>query len=263
MNDPKGALVIVGGHEERDPDGARVILREVARRIAGGKLVLATVASGEPEGYVEEYTRAFADLGLGELIDFHVLDRDEANDPARLSAFDDAAGVFFTGGDQKRLLDAIADTPVAERVRAIYAQGGVIAGTSAGASAMSETMIARGAGSHSPAEGEVRFARGLGLLPDVVIDQHFAERGRMGRLMAAVAETPASLGLGIDENTAVIVEAGNFRVIGAGGVTVVEGGTLRPSTGPERDVITIVDARVHLLGAEDRYDLRARRPLQD
>ena len=254
MTHPLGALFIIGGHEDRDPAGARTILRAIAARARGGRLVLITVASAEPQGYVDEYTAAFADSGLGELVDFHALDREEAVDPARLAAFDGAAGVFFTGGDQKRLMDAILDTPVVDRVRAIYEGGGFVAGTSAGASAMSETMIERGPGAQSPAEGEVLFARGLCLLPGVVIDQHFAERGRMGRLMAAVAQTPAALGLGIDENTCVIAEHGRFRVIGAGGVTVVQGGTLRPTQAPGREVLTIMGARVHLLGAEDILD---------
>jgi len=222
-------------------------------------MVLATVATAEPEGYVDDYTRAFADLGLGELTVFHALDKAQASDPARLAVFDNAAGVFFTGGDQKRLTNTILDTPAADRVRAIYERGGFVAGTSAGASAMSETMIERGPGVQSPASGEVLFAPALCLLPGVIIDQHFAERGRMGRLLAAIAQTPAALGLGIDENTCVAVEHGRFRVLGTGGVTVVEGGMLFPSNAPGREVLTILDARMHLLGAEDVYDLGARR----
>lgn len=258
-NVPQGALFIIGGHEDRDPSHPRTILRAIAERVRSGRLVLATIASAEPEAYVDGYRAAFADLGLGELVPFHALDRSEASDPERLAAFDGATGVFFTGGDQKRLMDVILDTPVADRVRALYEGGGVVAGTSAGASAMSETMIARGPGEKSPAEGDVLFARGLCLLPGVVIDQHFAERGRIGRLMAAVAQTPAVLGLGIDEDTCVVVEGSRFRVIGAGGVTVVEGGEVRPSSASGREVLTIAGARVSLLGADDRFDFGTRR----
>ncbi len=260
--DTKGALVIIGGHEDRDPAGERVILREIARRLAGGKLVLATVASGAPEGYVEEYRAAFADLDLGELVAFHVTTHEEALDPACLTVFDSARGVFFSGGDQRRITETIVGTPVEDRVRAIYEAGGVIAGTSAGASAMSGEMIERGPSGESPAEDEIRFAQGLNLLPGVVVDQHFSQRGRMGRLMASVAESPAGIGLGIDENTAAVVERGRFSVIGAGGITVVIGGQLRPAaTARGREVVTIVDAKVHLLGAEDTFDLKHQRPL--
>ena len=124
---------------------------------------------------------------------------------------------------------------------------------------MSETMIARGPGDRSPAENEVRFAPGLCLLAGVVIDQQFAQRGRVGRLMTAVAETPALLGLGIDENTCVIVENCPFRVIGGGEVTIVAGGTLRASNAHGRAEVTKMDARVSLLGAESRFDLATRR----
>ena len=123
---------------------------------------------------------------------------------------------------------------------------------------MSETMIARGPGDRSPAENEVRFAPGLCLLAGLVINQQFAERG-MGRLMTAVAETPALLGLGIDENTCVIVENCPFRVIGGGEVTIVAGGTLRASNAHGRAEVTKMDARVSLLGAESRFDLATRR----
>lgn len=224
--------------------------------------MLATVASGAPEGYVEEYRAAFADLGVGEIIPFHVTTHEEALDPACLAVFDGARGMFFSGGDQRRITETIVGTPVEDRVRAIYEDGGVIAGTSAGASAMSGEMIERGPSGESPAEGEIRFAPGLNLLPGVVVDQHFSQRGRMGRLMASVAESPAGIGLGIDENTAAVVEGGRFAVIGAGGVTVVVGGELRPATTARgREVMTIIDARVHLLGAEDTFDLERRQPL--
>lgn len=254
-----GALVIIGGHEDRDPAGERVILREIARRVGAGRLVLATIASGAPEGYVEEYRAAFADLGIGELVPFHVTTREEAVAAGCLSAFDGATGVFFSGGDQRRITETIVGTPVEDRVREILDGGGVIAGTSAGASAMSGRMIERGPSRESPAEGEVRFVRGLNLLPGVVVDQHFAERGRIGRLMAAVSDSPAGIGLGIDEDTAVVVEGSAFVVLGAGGVTVVDGGQCRPSnSGVGREVVTIIGATVHLLGDGDRFNLRTR-----
>src|SRR5436305_11038014 len=162
-----GVLVIIGGHEQKK--GERTILREVARWLKGGKLVVATIASHEPEGYFESYQQGFEGLGVGALTEVYVEDRAQACDPDRLRAFDDAAGVFFTGGDQLRITSQIGSTPIELRIRDIYARGGVIAGTPAGASVMPETMLVSGAsrGSYRPrapprAPGRRRVARVIG-----------------------------------------------------------------------------------------------------
>ncbi|HYG26337.1 MAG TPA: cyanophycinase, partial [Caulobacteraceae bacterium] len=138
----RGVLIAIGGHE--DKDGDRAILKEFVRRMDGGPMVLATVASHEPEGYLETYEKAFADLGVGEVRELYVNERSETSDPEKLALFDGVAGVFFTGGDQLRISSQIGDTPVEQRVRDIFHKGGVVAGTSAGASMMSETMLVRG-----------------------------------------------------------------------------------------------------------------------
>src|SRR5438270_11755736 len=139
----KGCLVIIGGHEDRDPKGRRSILREVARRVKNGKLVLATVASRQPEGYFEEYRDAFEDLGVGELVELYLHDRGEAWDREKLQVLDEAAGIFFSGGDQLRITSQIGDTGIEAKVRGLFERGGVVAGTSAGAAVMSETMLVR------------------------------------------------------------------------------------------------------------------------
>ncbi len=123
----RGTLIIIGGHEDRDPEGDRKVLREVARRIRGGKLVLATVASHQPQGYFDDYDKAFADLDIGELVELYVEDRTEAGDSDKLSAIDDAAGIFFSGGDQLRITSQIGDTGIEAKVRALFDRGGVIA----------------------------------------------------------------------------------------------------------------------------------------
>src|SRR5919107_2225935 len=216
----KGCLIIIGGGEDRDPKGDRTILREVAKHVRGGKLVLATVASHRPAGYFEEYERAFADLGLGELVELYVEERSQASDRDKLSVLDDAAGIFFSGGDQLRITSQIGDTGIEAKVRALYERGGVVAGTSAGASVMSDTMVIKGTSKITHRIGDLHMAPGMGLIRDVIIDQHFAERGRFGRLIGAVAHNPRILGLGIDENTAAVVEGGCFRVIGGGRVVL-------------------------------------------
>ncbi len=134
----QGPLVIIGGHE--DKEAKRTILKQIARRIGDGKLVICTVASHQPDGYFEAYQKAFADLGVQDLVELYVGERPETLSKAVSAALDGATGVFFTGGDQLRISSQIGDTPVERRVREIHAAGGVIAGTSAGASVMSDTM---------------------------------------------------------------------------------------------------------------------------
>jgi cyanophycinase len=260
----KGCLIVIGGHEDRDPASERTILREVARHVRGGKLVLATVASHQPEGYFDDYDKAFADLDVGELVELYVEDRNEASDRAKLSVLDDAAAIFFSGGDQLRITSQIGDTGIEAKVRALYARGGVVAGTSAGASVMSDTMLVKGTSSETHRIGDLHMAPGLGLIRDVIIDQHFAERGRFGRLIGAVAHNPRVLGLGIDEDTAAVIEDDCFTVIGSGAVYVVDGTGVTHSNlaeaRPER-VLSMHDVKVHVLGTGDRFDLAERRPM--
>ncbi len=259
-----GCLIIIGGHEDRDPKSERTILKEVARHVRGGKLVLATVASYEPEGYFEEYQKAFADLDIGELVELYVEDRNEAGDREKLRVLDDAQAIFFSGGDQLRITSQIGDTGIEAKVRAIYERGGLIAGTSAGASVMSDTMLVKGTSSETHRIGDLHMAPGLGLIRDVIIDQHFAERGRFGRLIGAVAHNPRVLGLGIDEDTAAVVEDQTFTVIGSGAVYVVDGAGVThcnlAEARPER-VLSMHGVTVHVLSSGDRFDLAKRRPI--
>jgi cyanophycinase len=257
----RGPLIIIGGGEDRE--GERVILREVARYLNGGKLVLATVASHQPEGYFEVYQKAFADLGIEDLVELYVQDRAETLDPEKLRLFDSAAGVFFSGGDQLRISSQIGDTPIEQRVREIHERGGVIAGTSAGASMMSETMLVKGTSGESHKIGDLHMAPGLGLVRNVIIDQHFAERGRFGRLFGAVAHNPRELGIGIDEDTALVLQDSHFKVVGSGCVYVADGAAVTYSNiaeaRPER-ALSMYDIRLHVLSSGDSFDLAKRRP---
>lgn len=261
MDDLGGPLIIIGGHE--DKSGDRTILREVARRLSGGRLVIATVASHEPEGYFDTYRKAFRDLGVGELVELYVEERNESHDNSVLAVLDGAAGVFFTGGDQLRITSQVGDTPIERRIRDLHVRGGLIAGTSAGASAMSETMLVKGPSEESYRIGEVHMAPGLGFLRDVIIDQHFAERGRFGRLLGAVAHNPRLMGLGIDENTAAVVEQGKMTVLGEGAVYVIDGETATHSNiseGGADDALSMFDVTLHVLSKDDVLDIAERRP---
>jgi cyanophycinase len=261
MSTKPGPLIIIGGHE--DKDGKRLILKQIAKRVEGRRLVIATVASHEPEGYFETYQKAFEGLGVGELVELYVHDRAETLSDEATATLENAAGVFFTGGDQLRISSQIGDTPVERAIREIHAAGGLIAGTSAGASVMSDTMLVRGASAETHRIGDLHMAAGLGLIHDVIIDQHFAERGRIGRLLGAVAQNPRVLGIGIDEDTAIVVENGGFAVHGRAGVYVVDGAGVTQSNiaeaKPDR-ALSIYDIRMHVLSAGDHFDLAERRP---
>lgn len=259
-------LIIIGGKEDRTT-GA-VILEEVARRVGGGKLVVSTVAmSNAPEELFEQYERAFRKLGVRHIYNLEIADRADATSDSKVRILDDATAVFFTGGDQMKITSQIGDTPIFRRINEIYEEGGLIAGTSAGAAVMSETMLVVGGDSESHVIGEsVRMAPGLGFIGGVVIDQHFMERGRVGRLMGAVAQNPKNLGIGIDEGTAIVVERGNgFYVLGAGAVYVIDGSEVTYSNIAEeamKKTLSIYDVRIHVLSQGDRFDLIKRRPRQ-
>lgn len=264
MADGGGPLIVIGGHE--DKDGDREILRAIADGLNGGPLVIATIASHAREGYFEGYCKAFAALGVTDLVELYVKDRAEAMDGLHCEMVESAAGIFFTGGDQLRIASQIGDTPLEAKVHDLHQRGGVIAGTSAGASAQGETMLVTGSGQESYRIGDLHMAPGLGLISGVIIDQHFAERGRIGRLLGAVAHNPRLLGIGVDEDTAIVVKGSGFEVIGAGGVTIVDAATLTRSNIAEAEpdlVLSMHDVTLHALSAGDRFDLLSRRPAQD
>jgi cyanophycinase len=256
-------LIVIGGHE--DKIGDKVILKEVARRVGSGKLVVTTVASKKPDGLFEEYERVFRSTGVKHLAKLEINERSEAADERKVRILDDATAVFFTGGDQLKITSQIGDSLVFRRLTEIYEAGGVIAGTSAGAAVMCETMIVNGGSEESHrVEDSLRLAPGLGLIGGVIIDQHFAERGRMGRLLGAIAQNPKNVGVGIDENTAIVIERGQrFYVLGDGAAYVVDGEGITYSNLTEEEAektVSMYDVKLHVLSQGDNFDLSARRP---
>ena len=261
-----GTLVIVGGHE--DKDGERVIHRALVHCLGGGALAIATVASEQPDALWREYAALFRKLGVADVRHLAIASRAEADAPEAMAALDGVRGVFFTGGDQLRITGLLGGTLTAERIRDVYETGGLVGGTSAGASVMSVTMLVSGAAEESHRlGGSLRMAPGLGLLPDVIVDQHFAERGRIGRLLGAVAQNPTVLGVGVDENTAVLVEGApgalRFRVVGEGGVFVIDGqgaSYTNVSEEEEHRTLSLFGVRLHVLSQGDEFDLASRTP---
>lgn len=221
---PSGALMIIGGGEDRT-DNKDILARFIA--LAGGPgrtLVVLTAASRVPEDVWATYRGALRDLGADDVVHVRIDGRADADDAATAAIVAGASGIFMTGGDQKRLVAAIGGTAVERAMREAQAtRGACIAGTSAGASAMCTHMLAEGKAELAPEKGAVRLGAGLGLVHRVVIDQHFSQRQRLHRLLSVVAQSPFLLGAGIDEDTALIVHgSAGFEVMGEGTVTVLD-----------------------------------------
>lgn len=258
-----GRLVIIGGGEDKERE--RLVLRQVADCARGGRIVVCTVASDVPEEIWRDYERAFRALGCKDVVHLDIGARTDILHDPPLDLLDRAQVFFFTGGGQLKITTRFSGTRLCAAVEEFYRRGGTVAGTSAGASVMAETMLVSGVGSESHKIGEnLLMAPGLGFLKDVIIDQHFAERGRIGRLLGAVAQNPRFIGVGIDEDTAIVVDREEaFTVVGAGAVYVTDaqGVTYTNVADEERErTLSIFDVRLHLLSQGDTFDLRTRRP---
>ncbi|KXG77839.1 Cyanophycinase [Fervidicola ferrireducens] len=261
----RGYLMIIGGAEDRSGD--KEILKKFAEISGQGKanVTVITVASQDPKGVGEMYVEIFSQLGIGHVEALYIKSRSDANKESVAERIASSTGIFFTGGDQLRITSILGGTKAYHALERAYRQGVIIAGTSAGAAAMSDTMIIGGAGDEAPKGNTVSMAPGLGLLEEVVIDQHFAQRGRMARLLLAVAQNPFILGVGIDEDTAIIVHPdGNFWVIGSNTVTVLDGSCvsftnvseLRPG-----EPLAMCNAALHVLSPGLGFDMKKRKPL--
>ncbi|UOD30029.1 cyanophycinase [Massilia violaceinigra] len=252
----RGSLLIIGGGEDREDD-MQVLERFVA--LCGGpdkRIVVLTAASRVPEKMWAIYDAAFGGMGVARRSEVRVTSRLEANDAAMAADLAQADGIFITGGDQKRLLALIGGTRLDEALHAALARGACIAGTSAGASAMSAHMLADGKADLHPEKGAVSLGAGIGFVQRVVIDQHFSQRQRLARLLTVVAQNPYLLGVGIDEDTALLIEGGGgIEILGAGAVTVIDGRHMVSNVADIRNraVPEMVDVRLHLLPSGSRY----------
>ena len=251
-----GHLVAIGGAEDREHD--KDILSRFVELSGGGPIVVMTSASQDPQKMWETYDKAFADLGVARRCHINVESREDANDAALLEKVRSAKGIFMTGGDQKRLMANVGGTELDKAMHeAFKVHGACIAGTSAGASAMSGHMLASGQ-TDVPAKGRIQLGAGFGFIEKTVIDQHFNERHRLGRLLTVVAQNPYLQGVGIDEDTALIIQRGvGIEVIGQCAVTVVDGQFMHSNVADvEEDAIPeMIDVRLHVLPAGRRYQL--------
>lgn len=257
----RGYIIPIGGGEDRVKE------MQIHRRfveLSGGEnadiVVIPTASMLEETG--PDYNRIFSELGAGKVEFLPISTRADCDNPEFSQMLDHATGIFMTGGNQIRLSAILGGTLVAQKIRRLNAAGVPVAGTSAGASIMSEHMVAGGNSNAAPAEGNITLAPGMGLTNAVIIDQHFTQRNRLGRLLTASSFNPFLIGLGIDEDTAAFIGADNvFEVVGSGTVTVVDAGQLTHSSmwdARSGEAISLLGLRLDVLGEGCRYDLTAR-----
>ena len=256
--------MVIGGAE--DKLGRARVLRRFVRHAGGGRarIVVLPTASSVPDEMVAMYTHVLTRLGASAVTAVAPVNRLHSDDPALVAPLLDATGIFMTGGNQLKLAQVIAGTPVAQAIHAAYARGCIVAGTSAGASIVSSHMISMGDEGVTPRQRTSQLSAGLGLLPDVVVDQHFDQRGRYGRLLSLVAQSPSLLGLGIDEDTAALITDGRrLEVLGSGGVFLIDASRALSDAHEARPgaALLVSGAVVHALPSGAKFDLATRRLL--
>jgi len=257
----EGTVIVIGGAEDKIRD--RIILNRFVSLAGGDEAVVVVISTASALGHEtgERYRTIFAELGVRTARPLHAMTRAQANDETFARAVRDATGIFLTGGNQLRLSSTLGGTRLAEAILERFHHGAVIAGTSAGASAMSSHMIAFGASGATPKHRMAAIAAGLGVLPGVIVDQHFQQRNRLGRLLSLIAQNPSLLGLGVDEDTAGVVGPDLvLEVIGRGSVTVVDGAAAETDAWEVRGhrPVMISGVVLHSLPAGYRFDLRRR-----
>jgi cyanophycinase len=259
-----GPLVAIGGAE--DKLGRRTVLRTFVSLAGGSNAKIAVVPTASSLGpeVVEVYDALFRKLGAKDVVAARPESREEAEDPDVVGILDDVTGIFMTGGNQLKLSGIVNGTAFGEAIRAAHARGVVVGGTSAGASIQSSHMVAFGTGGTTPKQRMTQLAAGLGLVRDVVIDQHFGQRNRYGRLLMLVAQSPGLLGIGVDEDTgAVITEDDGVQllgVVGRGVVTVFDGRNVVSNAHEARRTAPLLASGVvlHVLPAGSVFNLTAK-----
>lgn len=252
-----GRLVIVGGAEDRLDD--KIILRRFMA-LSGGEranILILTVASADQTASWKGYESVFSDMGATGVTHLAIHSTDEANDPVAIDRILSADGIFMTGGDQRRLMERLLDTGVARAMHtAFHLRRCCIGGTSAGAAALSRVMLAEGDTPSRPLKDAAMIGLGLGFVSGAVIDQHFSQRRRLGRLMSVLAQRPDMLGVGIDEDTALVIERGTaIEVIGQGVVTLIDGRRMQSNFDAvaASEHLEMLGVTMHVLPAGNRY----------
>ena len=258
----RGYIIPVGGAEAKM--GSPLILKRFVR-LSGGRdariVVIPTASQLADTG--DRYVAIFKELGARRVQSLELDTRADCDDEQSLEALERADGIFLTGGNQLRLATTLGGTPIAKALRRRNAEGAHVAGTSAGAAFLSEHMIASGEEGATPHAGDVTLAPGLGLSNKVIIDQHFRQRDRVGRLMAALSYNPFAIGIGLDEDTsAFIAPDDTLQVVGSGALTIVDPSEVEYSSMDQAergDPLCLIGIRLHVLTQGATYNLATRK----
>jgi len=259
----RGYVIPIGGAEERS--GSPTVLKRFVRLSGGRKariVIIPTASNLVDTG--DKYIEIFNKIGVADAISLPINERAEASRQDYLDQLEQASGIFITGGNQLRLSTILGGTEVAKKIRRLNAKGVHVAGTSAGAAIMPEHMIAGGSTGHVPSGDGVNLAPGLGLTNALLIDQHFSERHRLGRLLTAISYNPFMLGIGLDEDTAIFIDPGHsFEVVGSGAVTVIDPVNLSYSSmskASKKEALSMLDLKLHILSKGCSFDIHERKP---
>ncbi len=258
----RGYIVPIGGAE--DKEGSANILRKFIE-VSGGPgtrvVIIPTASKLEDTG--RKYEKLFRQLGADEAKSLPLLSREDAAKDEWLDYIEKANAIFVTGGNQLRLSTILGGTPVAKAIRRANARGVTVGGTSAGAAILSEHMIAHGAEGHTPHAGAVALVPGFGLTNRIMIDQHFRQRDRVGRLLTALAYNPFAVGVGLDEDTAAFIDhTRKLTVVGTGAITVIDASELTHSSIAETKEgrpVCMTNVRLHVLIDGGTFDLETRK----
>jgi cyanophycinase len=257
----RGWIIAIGGAENKEND--RRILERFVSASGGGQadiVVIPTASRMHETG--ARYEQLFTDIGAARVTVMDFDTRRDCQEPGRLTRLEEASGIFFTGGNQLRLTTLLGGTPVARLIRSANARGVTVGGTSAGASILSEHMIAAGDEGSAVVAGSVRLAPGLGLTNRFIIDQHFRQRDRLGRLLTALAYNPFAIGIGLDEDTAALIGPDEtVEVEGTGGVTIVDASEVSYSSiggVQEGQPACVLGLKLHILVTGATFNLHTR-----
>jgi cyanophycinase len=263
----KGDLIIIGGAE--DKEGDKEILKKVCSSINKEKdvILIATIATEYPNEALDKYTKVFNGLGVINIKGLNIKERSDSLNKENIQIIEQASLIFFTGGDQLRITSLVGGTPIYDALKEASERGCIIVGTSAGASVMSDTMIVKGDDEESPRKCTLKMAPGLGFVKGIMIDQHFAQRGRIGRLLTGIAQNPEVLGIGIDEDTAIVVkDTGETQVIGTGAVYFLDARNITRSNVSEQysdEVLSMFNVSLHVLKEGDKFNLLTKLPFEE
>ena len=258
----RGYIVPIGGAEDKE-EGASILRRflEVSGGDAARIVIIPTASNLADTG--RRYEKIFRQLGADEAKSLPLATREDANKDEWLAYIEKATGVFITGGNQLRLSTILGGTDAARAIRRVNARGVTVGGTSAGAAILSEHMIAFGAEGHTPKAGAATLVPGFGLTNRVMIDQHFRQRDRLGRLLTALAYNPFAVGVGLDEDTAAFLDSTRtITVVGTGAITIVDVSEVTHSSiaeTKEGHAVSLTNVRLHVLTEGGTFDLETRK----